>query len=93
MTYKQAKKLRDLIRADGIHCIIPVGQVGKGHVARIFTKGGPRDFRSVRGYRTYCTIRDGERALVEQWIQQQEGFLRQPRSPIEAMIDKACGLT
>lgn len=81
MTYKEAKLLRDRIRMEGPHCVVPTGHGPCGYFARIFPcEGPPRDFRAWTEYMQYKAIRDAKRQI------------RRPRSPIEAMIDAACGV-
>jgi hypothetical protein len=80
MTLKQARALRDTIRDRGIHCTVPLGNGPAGYFARIWGINGQRDFRSLAEWREY----DRERLSRK--------LASRPRSPIELMIDRACGL-
>ena len=84
MTHQKAKALRNRILATGLHCTVPLGYGPKGYFARIFTnKGGelvPLDFKTYTAWEKYKKARDAK------------GMPR-PRSPMEAMIDRACGIT
>jgi len=89
MTLKHAKFLRNLIIRDGIHCIVPLGHGPDKYFARIFTANGPRDFHGPQDYRDYeieKQEREHERRMA---IKKMEA---KHRSPIEIMIDRACGL-
>ena len=82
MTLKEAKVLRNRIYSGGLHCTVPLGHGPCGYFARIITHEGPRDFQSWTEYDQYRKERNAKRAAK----------LAPPRSPIEHMIDRACGL-
>lgn len=90
MTKQQAIKLRDEIKADGVHCTIPRG----GTLPRIFTTAGEVSFASRKEWLAYKRKRDkqvAESIRIGESLDRR-GFLPPPRSPIELMIDKACGI-
>lgn len=95
MELKAAKALRDEIKLAGYDCIVPLGYGPRGYFARIFgATNKPRDFRTLRVFRRFRLKRkmEAERAqheYVKLMLQQ-----RYPaRSPIEMMIDDACGIS
>lgn len=90
MVLAEARKLRDEIRAAGLHSIVPLGHGPDSYFARIFTDSGSVDFSGRAPWRLWKAerakrLRDSERAAAKL-------DLRRPRSPIEMMIDRACGL-
>ena len=89
MTLQEARTLRDEIRDAGLHCVVPLGFGPNGYFARIF--GGfpvaPKDFHDRQTWVEYKEASDKRRARdMARW----NGG--RPRSPIEIMIDRACGL-
>lgn len=95
MTLKDAKKLRDEIREYGLHSIVPLGHGPDGYFARIFTNKGDRDFRTRRAWLAYRRQSDKEQRERAKLIARYElayQLRSRPRSPIEIMIDRACGL-
>lgn len=99
MKLADAKKLRDEIRAYGIHCIVPLGFKPDQYFARIFVWNGtatvPKDFATRRQWRVYRKVCDKERRERAEWVARHGlgGWPgSRPRSPIELMIDRACGL-
>lgn len=80
LSFQDAKALRDAIRMDGPWCIVPTRRGVPKYVARIFTDKGERDFVSYAEYEAYKRERDARRTAMR------------PRSPIEIMVDRACGL-
>lgn len=90
MTLKEARELRDMIRKADVHCVVPLGHGPDGYFARIIRDGKPLDFHSFEQADEYMTaraerIRESNRAAMRL-------TMPRPRSPLEAMIDKACGL-
>lgn len=90
MTLKDAKALRDYIRSKGYHCIVPLGHGPAAYAPEI---SGPRSFQTRAAFRAHHAMRLRERR------QALRAYLalvaRRPalnRSPIEMMIDRACGL-
>lgn len=89
MTLKDAKALRDEIRGYGYHCIVPLGHGPDGYTPRISS----RSFNTREEFRKYHAMRLRERRLAQREYERQLSRLRsRPRSPIEMMVDKACGL-
>lgn len=87
MTLAEARALRDEIREHGLHCVVPLGYGPVGYSARIYSgRGGgpamPVDFSSRSAWRAWKDERERREQLR----------LSRPRSPIEAMIDQACGI-
>jgi hypothetical protein len=103
MTRAKASALRDEIKAAGLHCTIPRG----GTLPRIFTTlsaTGELSFNSRGAWMAYRRKHEKQKLAAEkaaEWLdrQREKEFiagifgLRPARSPIEAMIDKACGIT
>jgi hypothetical protein len=92
MTLKDAKALRDeIISWDGTHCTVPLGFGPDRYFARIFRFEGPVDFHARAEFRTYKARQLREhRAKLRMYDALER--IRPPRSPIELMIDRACGL-
>lgn len=86
MTLKEARALRDTIRATGIWSVTPTGHGPDGYFARIWGVNGQQDFRSPGEWAAYVRERDERRR------REQAALRRPPRSPIEILIDRACGL-
>ena len=85
MTKPEAIKLRDEIKASGVHCVIPRG----GLLPVIFTTWGQIHFERREQWLEY--LKEKERRDEER-AKQEVARLNPPRSPIEAMIDAACFL-
>lgn len=91
MTLKDAKLLRDKIKATGPWTTVPLGHGPDGYFVRIITDRGPKEFRSWRAYRAYRQSRMLERLDAE--AAARRAIFTVPQSPIEIMIDQACGVT
>lgn len=96
MTLKDARALRDEItKGDGLHSVVPLGRGPDGYFARIWGAKGQTDFHSRREWLAY---RKGVRARRAAVLKDAEYFrdhgftLPKPRSPLDLMIDRACGL-
>lgn len=95
MTKTQADRLRDVIRADRIKCEVvnPTPFGARTHVVRVpFTNGKRQDFRSERGYRAWKKKRAEDSAALQRFAVEHGLIPPRPRSPLDMMIDKACGL-
>ena len=95
MLLKDAKALRNEIRAEGPHCTVPLGQGPSGYFARIFHGFSDgvwkhTDFRS-RG--EWLNYRRGMRLRHAESLRLAEARAARTRTPIEVMIDRACGLS
>ena len=92
MKLADAKALRDEIRAAGLHCIVPLGHGPDRYFARIFgPRAKPTDFHTREAWHAFEEERGRQRReLVDQFNRFE--VPRRPRSPIEIMIDRACGL-
>ncbi len=95
MTLKDAKALRDKIRGDGHHSIVPLGYGPGMYFATIYTMLTPMG-RAANELRFYSEA--AHRSYTEMAVRVRERRLRmieppRRRSPIEMMIDKACGLS
>ena len=94
MKLADARCLRDKIREHaGYHCVVPLGYGPDGYFARIFSSGGngmlvPVNFHARAEYRAHYAMRLREGRAVSRM------FAKPPkrRSPIEIMVDRACGL-
>lgn len=90
MTRTEASALRDEIRATGTHCVIQKGTGPRDYFARIYSRRGrdvvvPVDFYGPDWWAAWqeaAAVEDAQRARIAR-----------PRSPLDAMIDKACGIT
>jgi hypothetical protein len=93
MKLKEARALRDEIRDDlGCYCAVPFGYPPDGYFARIWTVIDSPD-GALKERRFYSR---------DEWLAHKERraelaaitlkSIQPPRSPIEYLIDKACGL-
>jgi hypothetical protein len=82
MTLQAARALRDEILADGTHCVVPLGHGPDGYWAQIVTTVGDGIFHSDEQWQEYRKEREARRFRI----------MHPARSPIEMLIDKACGL-
>ena len=80
MTPKEARALRDEIKAEGLHCVIPRG----GQLPRIFA-AKPIDFATRKEWIEYRDARRKREMIRERLLSR--------RSPLDKMIDEACGIT
>lgn len=88
MTLTDARALRDTIRLADLHSVTPLGFGPDRYFARIWTAGGAKDFHSPEGWAEY----DRQRQDRVRRSEHAARVLERPRSPIEIMIDRACGL-
>jgi hypothetical protein len=88
MTLKVAKTLREEIRRTGIHCVVPLGFAPDGYFARIFTSDGPLDFYDRGTFRKY----KADLIVSRRAKRRTDVRLARPRSPIDILIDRSCGL-
>ena len=92
MTLAEAKKLRDEIRVY-CFCTVPLGYGPSDYFARIFSSRGVQsgaravDFHSREAWLAWKKQADAQDKLKRRCR------CPRPRSPIEAMIDRACGLS
>lgn len=96
MTLKDAKTLRDEIQQH-YHCIVPLGFRPDRYFTRIYTSDGngglaPIDFHARPEYRMFRAKRLRDHRAKMRMYEAAERALSRPRSPIELMIDRACGL-
>jgi hypothetical protein len=103
MTFAEAKKLRDFIRSYGPWCTVPTGYKPDRYFARILRwdeaakKMLPVDFHDWLAARKdmaemLCRER-ATRARCREFKDREWFRLNHPpRSPLDAMIDRACGL-
>lgn len=86
MKLKQARRLRDFLRKHGIKCTVPLGYADDGYFVQWCQYGTQMRFYSVEEYNAH---------VMEQHRRLQEfadrNVPRDTRSPIERMIDQACG--
>ena len=94
MTLKEARTLRDDVLAYGLGCTVPLGYGPDGYQPQIWTDSGVVRFASRAEWRTYAArmLRRRRRALREYQQDCDRQMMRKRRSPIEIMIDRACGL-
>jgi hypothetical protein len=94
MTLKDAKALRDyIIDKSGVNCTVPLGHGPSNYFPMSVLGTGPHQWQSRQEFRDWWAGRLRERRNT---LRQYDRLVRQrqrPRSPIEMMIDNACGLT
>jgi hypothetical protein len=83
MNLQSARQLRDEIKLTGICCVVPLGRGPASYFARIWSvvyseSCQPVDFYSREDWLKYVSSKPA---------------ISKPRSPLEAMIDRACGIT
>lgn len=98
MKFTAARSLARHIQAEyGACCTVPYGYGPNRYFARIYSSIGPSgkfqsgvsqaiDFESLEEFEVYRAFAENYKAQKEQEIRK-----HRPRSPIEIMIDKACG--
>ena len=94
MTLKEADDLKKAIRdVGGLHCVVPRGHGPNGYFARVITSAGPLEFHTHLECVEALLMRlrhleseQSERARLALEL------VSRPRSPIEIMIDRACGV-
>ena len=89
MSLNEARELREIIKAKGLHCTVPRCVDGR-YFARIWSARGcvgaakPVDFYSLGDWQAWKIEADRQDLVAK--------LKSRPRSPIEMMIDKACGI-
>lgn len=89
MTLKDARAVRDLVRRYGVACTVPLAHASGRYVARIWCVGSARDFISMQEARDYIAGMLRRRRRVRD--EMARAVRRDTRSPLERMIDRACG--
>lgn len=90
MRLTDARMLQREIREAGYHCVVPLGNGPDGYFARIFGKT-PIDFHTRQDFRKHHAMRlRQQRRAIRDYRKMRTG--RRTLSPIEIMIDRACGL-
>ena len=95
MTLKDAKAFRDeIIAKTGVNCTVPLGFGPDGYFPRSILSAGPHDWTSRAEFRKWAAdhFRARRRAIRAYNQMMLRGRLRKARSPIEMMVDRACGL-
>ena len=86
MNLKDARELRDKIKESGVHCVVPLGFGPDGYWTEIMTTDrGQVIFWSEADWKNYERYRDAVAAIA--WKR-----MHGRRSPLEMMIDQACGV-
>lgn len=97
MTLKDAKQLRDTIKAAGWDCAVPRrvdGEGGNDYSVRIRCGSFECRFYEVSEWEEFHAATLAEMKRLERERPKPQPPQRpRPRSPIEAMIDRACGFT
>jgi hypothetical protein len=93
MKLSDARKLRDEIRERGLHCVVPMDGADLGpdrFTPCIFNDDGPLVFASRQEWLKYEVgiTRREEKAMDDY----ERSMRRDTRTPLERMIDNACGL-
>ncbi len=92
MTLTKARRLRDFIRGQDVHAVVPLGHGPDGYFVRITTSQGPLRLDSPSEWNAYC---QRERDKITKFCEDHgvgQRRLERPRSPLDAMIDAACGV-
>lgn len=101
MTFKEAHELRRYILSkNSLACTVPTGgRSPDNYFATSYMKDGPREWQSKQEFRDWLAKRRRtDRKQLREWMRLTNGtgdwreIRRRPRSPIELMIDRACGL-
>jgi hypothetical protein len=94
VTLKDAKALRDYIHSkNSINCTVPLGHGPDNYFPRSIMRDGPRDWKSRAQFRLWHALHIRERRRIERdYKRVMNGQSQRRRSPIELMIDRACGL-
>lgn len=87
MKLRDARALQHEIQCRGYHCIVPLGFGPACYFARIFGVKAAIDFHSVASFRKHHAKHLRERRRI-----MRTPFPARPRSPIEVLVDRACGL-
>lgn len=80
MRLSEARELRDEIRADGLHCVVPLGYGPDNYYPEIQTASGSKTFVDRQAWLEYKEA------------PKRKGLSR-PKNALDAMIDKACGIS
>lgn len=93
MTLKDARALKAYIHSKySINCTVPLGQGPDGYFPTSLLKDGPCEWKSRRQFRTWLAQRRREDRRRQREYEAVLRRGRDSRSPIERMIDEACGL-
>jgi hypothetical protein len=96
MTLKEARALRDYIHSkNSINCTVPLGHGPDGYFPRSdMGAAGPRDWKSKQEFRDWHAqyLRRQRKIMREYHAMLARQSMRRARSPIELMVDRACGL-
>lgn len=97
MTLQAARALQKVIQGPGfgLHCIVPLGHGPAGYFCRIFTNSGQVDFHDSEAAAAYRRRMKRRQAKAHrEYLRMQREILarRDRRSPLDRMIDQACGL-
>jgi len=94
MKLKEAREFRDYIIAKvGVNCTVPLGFGPDGYFPRSILSTGPHDWKSRAEFRKWAAdhLRK-RRRIMHDYNEMMARKNRRARSPIELMIDRACGL-
>lgn len=95
MTLKDARAFRDYIHSKySINCTVPLGFGPDGYFPMSVLSNGPHRWESRAEFRNWLAVRLREnRRNLRAYLAMEARRLRPARSPIELMVDRACGLT
>lgn len=101
MTLTEARELRDEIRAKGQRAAVPIGYAPQAYFVRVPFKpgqnplqseGGPVDFVSREDFDGWRhAAKAAYNASLREFMQRAGIAPQRPLSPIERMVDAACG--
>lgn len=94
MTLKEAKELRDyIIATNGVNCTVPLGHGPDGYFPRSILRAGPHDWTSRQEFRNWHAKHLRERRRIHRdYDAMMQRSVRRARSPLDLMIDRACGI-
>lgn len=95
MTLKDARAFRDYIHSkNSINCTVPLGFGPDGYLPMSVLRNGPHRWESRAEFRKWVAqyIRERRRIMREYNAMEARKRIRPARSPIELMVDRACGL-
>jgi hypothetical protein len=95
MTLKDAREFRDYIQSKcSLNCTVPLGFGPADYLPTSVMRDGPRRWQSKAEFRTWLAQYIRERRNIHRRYEQMVSAqaTRRARSPLDIMIDQACGL-
>lgn len=93
MTLKEARTFRDYIHSKcSVNCTVPLGLGPDGYFPRSVLSTGRHDWTSRAEFRHWLAGHLRDQRRIQREYERSLRPIRRARSPIELMIDRACGL-